>query len=68
MNAKSRIAKHGHEPTVLTMSYDDYEKLLKILDEIGDELGRFREDLLAHQNKVRRVMVNTGGIIDDRHV
>ena len=56
-----RISRRMCKTTTLTMSCDDYEKLSKILDEIGDELGRFREDLLAHQNKVRRTLLDTGG-------
>ena len=55
-----RIPKRMRKTTTLTMSCDDYEKLSKILDEIGYELGRFREDLLAHQNKVRRTLLDTG--------
>ena len=60
MMEKCTATGHRHRSTALTMSYDDYKQLLKILDEIGDELGRFREDLLAHQNKVRRTLLDTG--------
>ena len=53
-----RLPKHER---TLIMSSDDYEKLVNILDEIGYEMYRFREDLLAHQNKVRRTLLDTGG-------
>ena len=58
--AKSRIVKHGYSATVLTMSCDDYKRLLKILDEISYERGIFREELLAHQSKVRRALLDAG--------
>ena len=60
--AKSRIVKHGYSATVLTMSCDDYKRLLKIFDEIGHELAGFREELLTHQSKVRRALLDAGRV------
>ena len=49
-----------HETTTLTISCDDYKRLLKILDEIGYERGMLRQELLAHQSKVRRALLDAG--------
>lgn len=62
-SAKRAKPAHGNRTkAALIMPWEDYENLLEIVDEIGDEMGRFREDLLAHQNKVRRIMVDVGGM------
>lgn len=63
MLANNKKPNHDNE-IVLTISYSDYENLLKIFDEMGNELGRFREDLLSHQNKVRRTLLDVGGVVE----
>lgn len=59
--AKRGKPTHVNRTAVLTVSCDDYERLLKIFGEIGGELGRFRKELLSHQNRVRRIMMDAGG-------
>ncbi len=43
----------------VTLSYNDYKNFLKKFDEMGSELNKFREDLLAHQNKVRKIILDS---------
>lgn len=43
-----------------TLSYNDYVNFLKKFDEMGNELNKFREELLSHQNRVRKIMMDSG--------
>ena len=57
--ANKKNLKNGS--TMLMISCGHYEDLLEIFDDLGKELTSFREDLLAHQSKVRRTLLDAGG-------
>ena len=49
-----------NESIQFELSYNSYKNFLKNLDEMGDELRKFREALLSHQNKVRKIIMDSG--------
>ena len=49
-----------NESIQFELSYNSYKNFLKNLDEMGDELCKFREALLSHQNKVRKIIMDSG--------
>lgn len=52
---------HKNKSIRLTLSYNDYKHFLKKFDEMGIELNKFKKELLLHQSKVRKIILDLGG-------
>lgn len=52
---------HENKSIRLTLSYNDYKHFLKKFDEMGIELNKFKKELLLHQSKVRKIILDLGG-------
>lgn len=48
-------------PAIPESARDDREQLLAEFRALGVELHVFREDLIAYQNRIRRILLDRGG-------